>query len=275
MMKGINNYYGLNQTPDILLIGHSHLMLATDKNRLEKELGLKVSKYCREGANVTDKKIMVNHFFNRANTDSLKFVLYGVDLATFTGDGLSKNSYKLFYPFIDDNFVNSYIKNQAESTDFLLHKIIKTTRFNDDVLKNSAIRGWSKNWDNLKNNTIDIDSYKKHLAEDDERHIQMNKFLIDEFKETIKNITDRGIRVILINTPTLDLLNNFEPNKYNDIINWFHDYANENPLVEFWDFNPDYQSDYSIFADKIHLNQKGQQIITAEIIKKLRSLNER
>lgn len=274
MMRGVDNYYGLNQDPGILLIGHSHLMLATDKERLERETGLKVSKYCREGVNVSDKKAMVKHFLNSGHKDSLKFVLYGVDLATFTGDGLSANSYTLFYPFMDDKGIDGYVKSQASSSDYWLHKLVKTARFSDDGLKNSAIRGWLNNWSNLKTNVIDVEAYRQCLANGDERHIQMNAELIKQFDETIREITDRGVKVILVNTPTLDLLNNFEPEKYTRIIQWFTDYAGNNPLVEFWDFNSKYESDYSIFSDRLHLNRKGQQVITGEIIERINTLQK-
>lgn len=274
MMRGVNNYYGLNQPSEILLIGHSHLMLATDKKRLEDQLGMKVSKYCREGVNVTDKKTMVEHFLNSADADSLRYVLYGVDLATFTGDGLSQNSYKLFYPFIDDMFVDSYIRTQSAPLDYWLHKLVKTTRFSDDGLKNSTVRGWFGNWDNLKTNVIDIEVYKRKLANGDERSIQMNEELISQFKETIKILVDQNITVILVNTPTLDLLNEYEPEKYQKIIDWYHQYADKNDNVIFWDFNPEYQSDYSIFSDRLHLNQKGQKVITEEIIERIKNLEE-
>ncbi len=265
-MKGVNNYYGLNQDSEILLIGHSHLMLATDKERMERELGMKVSKYCREGVNVSDKKAMIEHFLNNEHADSLKLVLYGVDLATFTGEGLSRNSYQLFYPFMDNNFVDNYVKSQSDNVDYWLHKLVKTTRFNDDGLKNSVARGWTNNWDNFKNKVIDIEEYKLKLANGDERHIVINNQIIDEFKETIKIITDRGINVLLVNTPTVDLLNQYEPEKYTFMINWFTNFADNNELVEFIDYNPKYSTDYSIFSDRLHLNGKGQQIITTELI---------
>lgn len=269
MMKGVNNYYGLNQSSEILLIGHSHLMLATDKKRMEDELGMKVSKYCREGVNVTDKKMMVEHFLNTGCADSLKYVLYGVDLATFTGKGLSENSYKLFYPFMDDAYVDAYIKKQATASDYWVHKLIKSSRFNDDGMKNSAGRGWLHNWDNFKNNQIDVETYKRKLRNGDERRIQMNETLMSQFKETIKMLTDRKICVILVNTPTLDLLNQFEPEKYAKMIQWYHVFANENENVDFLDFNPKYESDYSIFSDRLHLNRHGQQRITDEIVEYL------
>lgn len=271
MMKGVNHYYGLDQDSEILLIGHSHLMLATDKEHMEKELGMKISKYCREGVNVADKQAMVEHFLNSGHANSLKYVLYGVDLATFTGAGLSKNSYTLFYPFIDNKFVDSYVKSEASSKDYWLHKLVKSTRFNNDGLKNSVVRGWMNNWDNFKNNTIDIETYKRRLDNGDERHIQMNPEIISAFQQTIKTLTDKGINVILVNTPTLDLLNDYEPEKYAEIIKWYQEYADGNNLVEFWDYNPKYSSDYSIFSDRLHLNRKGQRLITNELVKSLRN----
>lgn len=270
MMKGINNYYGLNSDSKILLIGHSHLMLATDKELMENKLNMKVSKYCREGVNVTDKKMMVEHFLNNGHADSLKYVLYGVDLATFTGEGLSKNSYKLFYPFIDNSFVDDYINRQSSKADYWLHKLIKTTRFNDDGLKNSALRGWIGNWDNFKNNTIDIDWYKKWRDDGNERNITMNDSIISQFEQTIQLLTSHRIKVILVNTPTLDLLNNYEPEKYKRMMEWFTQFADNNTMVEYWDFNPKYAADHSIFSDRLHLNRKGQEVITEELINHLK-----
>lgn len=266
MRHGIDNYFGLNQKSQILLIGHSHLMLAVDKPRMEKELGVKISKYCREGVNVVDKKNMVCHFLNGDKADSLKYVLYGVDLATFTGDGLSRNSYKLFYPFMDEDAFEEYIYNNSSFSDYLLHKFVRSSRFNDDAVKNSAFRGWMNNWSNFKTNNIDVESYRKLLLNGQERHITMNDSLIADFEETINLITDKGINVILVNTPTIDLLNRYEPMKYRRIMQWYADFAEKHPLVEFVDFNPKYEADYKIFSDKIHLNRTGQKAITSELI---------
>lgn len=270
MIKGVNNYYGLNQHSKVLLIGHSHLMLATDKARLEKELGVPVSKYCREGVDVIDRETMVNHFLESRYADSLKTVLYGVDLYTFTGEGLSKNSYQLFYPFIDNPEVSKYLKKQAKPVDYWLHKLVKTTRYNNDGLKNGVIRGWLNNWDNLKTNTLDVESYLDEVKKGGIQPIEMNDTLISAFKNTIKTLTDKGIRVVLINTPTIDILNQSQGESYNRIIDWYRNYATTDSLIEFWDFNPAFSSNHAIFSDPIHLNVKGQKLITDELIKRLK-----
>lgn len=272
LTSGVKNYYGLNQKADILLVGHSHLMLSVDKKRLEEGTGLKVSKYCREGVNVSDKRVMVNHFLNSGCADSLKLVLYGVDLATFTGEGLSQYSYMLFYPFLDDAEMDSYVKSQAKTSDYWMHKLFKSYRFSADDLKNSAARGWLNNWSNLKHNVMDVDAFKQRLANGDERHIAMNPQLMEEFDSTIKQLTSRGVKVVLVNTPTYVLLNEYEPEKYDKMMHWFENYAENDSLVEFWDFNPRYANDYTIFSDRLHLNKKGQGIITTELIDSIKSV---
>lgn len=270
MKHGVDEMYGLNQYAEILLVGHSHLMLATDKQQMEKDLGVKVSKYTREGVNVSDRKIMIQQFLDSGCGDSLKVVLYGVDLCTFTGEGLSANSYKLFYPFIDDEKIGNYIRQQGGEKDYWLHKLVRTSRYSDDGFKNGVLRGWLHNWSNLKNGTVDIDAYKQRLQNSDERRIQMNPELIAEFKETIEMLTERGIKVALVNTPTLDLLNNFEPDKYDMMVDWFQTYANAEPLVEYWDFNPEYSSHHKLFYDRIHLNAEGQKVISPLITEKIK-----
>lgn len=266
MMHGVNNYYGLNQHSKVLLIGHSHLMLSTDKKRMEDELGVKVSKYCREGVNVNDRETMINHFLNNGYADSLVTVLYGVDLYTFTGEGLSKNSYQLFYPFIDNPDVDKYIKKQAKPIDYWLHKFVRSTRYNNDGLKNSVLRGWTDNWDNFKTNIIDDKSYRDQTAKSGIQSIEMNDTLINVFKRTVKTLTDRGINVVLVNTPTIDILNRSQGKKYNRIVDWFRNFAASDSLIDYWDFNPAFSSNHTIFSDPIHLNVRGQQLITTEII---------
>lgn len=271
MKYGVDEMYGLNQYADVLLVGHSHLMLATDKQQMEDDLGMKVSKYTREGVNVSDRKVMIQQFLDSGCGDSLKVVLYGVDLCTFTGEGLSANSYKLFYPFMDDAKIGRYIREHGSAQDYWLHKLVRTTRYSDDAMKNGAARGMLHNWSNMKSGMIDIEAYKKQLTEGGERHIEMNEELIAEFRETMDMLTSRGVKVALVNTPTLDLVNNYEPDRYQMIVDWFQQYADEQPLIEYWDFNPEYSSRYDLFFDRIHLNVQGQQIISPLITEKVKS----
>ncbi len=264
--KGLNNYFGLSQHSSILLIGHSHLMLAVDKVKLESGIGHKVSKYCREGVNVADRHIMVKQFLESTYGDSLQYVLYGVDQFMFTGAGLSQNSYKLFYPFMENLIMNQYIKEQAESMyDYLLHKTIHSTRYSDALI-NSAIRGWRNDWSNYKVGQLDVSQLENQVATGKQRKIHFEQELIDIFEETLMQLTNKNIHVILINTPIAQPLNSYEPDMYQRFISYMQDKAKNNKLIEYWDYNPTYSNQYNLFFDPIHLNPLGQQTITQQIV---------
>lgn len=267
---GVDHYFGLNEYADMLLIGHSHLMLAVDKQKMEEELDIKISKYCREGVGVCDRYYMVKQYLDSPYSDSLKTMMYGVDLCTFLGEGLSSNSYVLFYPFIDNDDIGGFIRESTDAVDYWSHKIIRTYRYNDGTIMNAAIRGLRNDWSNKKVGVIDIEKYKQFIADGNERHIQMDPRIINKFKETIKMATDRGVRVILVNTPTLDILNEYEPDKFAEVCQWFQDFADNNDHVEYWDFNPEYSTRHEIFYDRLHVNVRGQEIINEAIIKKIK-----
>ena len=275
MLRGINRYYGLDRPGRVLLLGHSHLMLSTDKERMERELSTTISKYTREGVGVNERHVMLQHFLSLPGSDSLRVCLYGVDLCTFTVGGLAQNAYTMCYPFMDNPAIDQYIRSQAPAKDYWLHRLVHTTRFADDELKNGAIRGTLSDWSNRKYGTIDIPAYRASLARSGDRHIQMDPDLIAQFRSTISLLTARGVRVILVNTPTLDLLNEWDPEPYAEIISWFHDFASRNPLVDFWDLNPQYSSRHDLFFDRIHMNADGQTVITTELINRLKPILER
>lgn len=270
---GLNRYFGLSQHSEVLLIGHSHLMLATDKETLENETDMKVSKYCREGVNVADRYVMVKQFLNSEYSDSLKYVLYGVDQFMFTGAGLSQNSYKLFYPFIDNKEMNEYIKESAtDKFDYWQHKLLCSSRYSDALI-NSSLRGWMNIWDNYKFGNLDVHKLEEDIKSDRQRKIKFEKDLMDIFERTIDLLHDRGIKVILVNTPIAKPLNNYQPEEYRKIISYFESLA-ENNKTEYWDFNPEYSDKYDIFFDPIHLNPKGQKVINKELVLRLNNLNK-
>lgn len=265
---GLNQYFGLNQHSKVLLIGHSHLMLAIDKKELEKQTNTKISKYCREGVNVTDRYEMVKQYIFSKYSDSLKIVLYGVDQFMFTSEGLSKNSYKLFYPFMENSNIDFYIKENTSFYDYYLHKFIHTSRYSDALL-NSSIRGWCNNWSNYKFGNLDLSTLNKQIENNEQRKIQFSDDLVSDFERTLQLLTKNKIHVILVNTPIAKPLNDYEPEKYARIINYFKQKDQQSPYITYWDFNPQYSNQYELFFDPIHLNPSGQKKITQEIINKL------
>lgn len=263
--RGLERYFGLKQHSEVLLIGHSHLMLAIDKKELEIGIGKKVSKYCQEGVNVFDRYEMVKQYLASPYSNSLKVVLYGVDQFMFTGKGLSENSYKLFYPFMDENNMNEYVRQSTDYYDYWQHKLICTTRYSDALL-NSAIRGWLSDWNNYKDGTLNEKALEKRIKKGQQRRIHFEQPLIDVFEATLDMLTKKGVRVVLVNTPIARILNDSEPEEYQRIIDYFQLKADSSTFIDYWDMNPEYAGRYELLYDQIHLNVIGQKAITATII---------
>lgn len=263
--KGLDTYFGLDSHSEILFIGHSHLMLSVDKTGFERQTKSTVSKYCREGVNVADRFQMVKQYLNLPVSDSLKYIFYGVDQFMFTGKGLSANSYKLFYPFIDEPVMNEYIKASTDLPDYILHKALCCTRYSDALI-NSSLRGWLHNWSNYKSGQLNLDNLELQIANGTQRHIQFEQDLIEDFENTLSLIESKGIITILVNTPIAKPLNEYEPEKYQAFIEYMKEQDSCSPLVFYWDLNPEYSECYELFFDPIHLNIEGQKVINQTLI---------
>jgi len=265
--KGLEKYYGLNTTAEIALVGHSHLMLGINKVKVEESLNVKVSKYTREGVNISDRQIMIDQLLRKNN--SIKTIIYGVDAWSFTGEGLSANSYTLFYPFLADANVNAYVKKKSSFTEYWLHKLIKTTRFNEGLIS-SSIRGYLSNWSNLKFGEVDTIRLKEEIKVGKFRKINTKIENIEILRESIKVLGLKNIQIILLYVPTIDLYNTAEISKFNESITIFENLEKEFKHVKYISFLEPWSHQYSIFHDPIHLNPKGQDLITLELIKKIK-----
>lgn len=265
---GLNRYFGLNQHSQVLLIGHSHLMLAVDKIELERGTGCKVSKYCREGVNVADRYAMVKQYLDSPFSDSLTALLYGVDQFMFNRDGLSANSYTLFYPFMDNADMDLYIKASASASEYWKHKLIHSTRYSDALL-NSSIRGWMHNWGNYKIGILDTVALKRQIKARQQTTIHFEPELRDEFEKTLALAEKRQIRIILVNTPVAKMLNDYEPEKFEQVRFYFQSLAEQSAYIDYIDLNPILSGQYDCFYDPIHVNPKGQEIITKKLIELL------
>ena len=252
---------------ELALVGHSHLMLGVDKNMLENELNLRVSKYTREGVNVVERKLMVEQLL--IENPGITTIIYGVDAWMFTGEGLSTNSHVLFYPFLNDKAIDDYIKEEAGLCEYWIHKVIKTARYNEGLI-NSALRGYLGNWANFKYGVVDTVRLKKEIKLKKFRHIDNSPLNIEVLKETIVELGKKNVAVILLYVPTIDLFNRVEPKLFQESIAVFEELEDRCQHVTFLDYNDFYSHDYSLFFDPIHMNPKGQQEVTKRLIKDLK-----
>lgn len=264
LKRGLHKYYGIGQSNEIALLGHSHLMLGVDKPHLQEALDLGVSKYTREGVNVHDRLIMVKQLLS--NDTALKTMIYGVDPWLFTGEGLSENSYNLFYPFLDDSEIEDYVRDKSGGLEYYTRKFISTSRYNEQLLV-GAIRGHLGNWSNLKYGEIDTIKLNKELDSGTYRRINNSEENIRIFEETLTLLRQNRVVVILVNLPVIDKLRFVQKEEYNRTMNILRNLTSDS--VYFVDFQEPWSHRYDLFYDPIHLNPIGQSMVTNELIKYL------
>ena len=271
MLRGAERFYGLKSDSDVLMIGHSHLMLAVDKVLLEKETGLKVAKYTREGVNMADRRVMAGQYFSTA-AQKPETVILSIDPWLFTGEGLSRNSWRLFLPFMDNREVNEYIKSSADKRfDYARYKVIRSSRF-DVGLLNAAGRGWLSNWDNLKFGVVDTAMYGDEEALRNFRPIAFNSDLMDAFARTLDFLDEQGARVLLVNTPIWEPVIRANQTGYDRSMLLIDSIAGLHcPDAEIIDLVPEFSSETEFFFNPIHMNPVGQKAVTGAVSRYLLS----
>ena len=269
LWAGMDRYYGLNKPAKVLCVGYSHTVLGIDAERMETELDVPVAKYATAGANTLDRKWMVRHFLDRQ--PSVSTVIYDVDPRLFDTEGLSSASYTLFLPYIDDPAMAEYLRQEATWQEYLTARLIHTARFRDQTI-NIALRGLLGKIENKKMTRIRIDDYRGRLADESARKIRVNPKSRQCFLDTVDYLTDRGVNVILLYIPTIDLLNEIDPEGQEEVLHIFRKLAAENDKVWFWDYNRDYQHRHELFYDLRHLNGKGNGVVTGRVVQDLKEL---
>jgi|WetSurMetagenome_2_1015567.scaffolds.fasta_scaffold04138_7 hypothetical protein len=260
LVGGLMRYYGIGTHPEILIIGHSHLMLGVDKELLENKTKLRVAKYTREGATIEDRAIMIRQFLNK-DSSKIRVIVYGVDAWMFNEEKLSENSYKMLLPFLSDTIVQDYIKNKCSSFEYHKNFLIKTTRF-DELLVSSAFRGYLSKWTNLKFGQVDTISLKKDLLKGKHESIKVDPEKWKSFEKTVNYINSKNIRLVLLYVPTISIYNNLDSVNFKAINDKFVSLESKYQYVKYVDLNPGLSTHYELFYDPIHLNPSGQKIVT-------------
>lgn len=273
LREGLCKYFGLDKDAQVLAIGHSHTVLGIDKLRLEHELNVVMAKYARAGANLRDRKAMIEQYYN-LHPNSAKIVLYDVDAHLFTEGGLSRNSYQLFYPFMDTPVVKEHIlEGNPPWQELALRTLFQTSRYNDMLIAQS-MRGWLKKWSNLKEGKINLERLNKEIASGLSRKIEFNEESRDLFMKTIGTIKAQGAIVVLVHIPTVDVMNEAEPEKFKQIISLFEKISEEDKSVYFLNYNEPFSHQYDLFFDPVHLNPKGQRVVTEALIRDIKSIKK-
>jgi hypothetical protein len=259
--KGIRRFYGLDGNAQAVFVGHSHLMLAIDKGAFEERTGMQMSKYTREGVNVADRYIMLKHYFE-SHPGKCRLIVYGIDPWLFSDEGLSANSYQLFYPFMDNHEVDLYVRQHAENMfDYLSHKYVRSSRFNS-LLINAALRGYLGNWNNFKYGQLDQSKLEREIVSGDFRKITFGQDNIDIFSKTIQYLSSHAHTVILLNTPISGILANAVRSDDKKAMAMIRSMAARYQNIHVVDLAPEFESKSEMFFDPIHMNPEGQKRVT-------------
>jgi hypothetical protein len=273
LKEGLDRYFGLAAPSPVLCIGHSHTVLGIDKTGLESRLGLPVAKYARQGADLSNRLAMIRHYLD-AHPGAVKALVYDVDAHLFTGTGLSANSHRLFYPFMDSYVVRDYIAAQTpDPLEYWPRRLFKLPRFSE-VTIGLSIRGWLGKWTNLKYGTVNTERLARQIENGDFRRIAFDPAAVALFEGTLQRVRSRGIHVVLAYIPTIDIFNAAEPNRYREAIRRLTAYAAGDSGVTFLNYNPAFAHRHDLFYDPIHLNPEGQKQVTARLAGDLKRILE-
>jgi len=267
---GLRRYFGLDKPAQVVFVGHSRTILGIDDALLGRALGVKAAKFAVNGANTVDRAAMVRFFLTQQ--PDVKVLVYDVEASSFAGEGLSANSYRLFFPFIGDPGMAAYLKGQCKSLDeYWLRKIWRTSRY-DEVTLSLAMRGWLGVRENLKLQAFNPALARRAVEKGRSRPVSVEAAAYRTFLSTIAFARARGVKVALVNLPTVDILNRIDAEKREQVRELFRKLAREDPDVVFLDYSRAFETRYDLFYDTIHMNAKGQRLVTEELAKRLKGV---
>jgi len=267
LRHGLDRYFGLDRDAVVLCVGHSRTVLGIDDALLQRELNVPVAKYAVNGANTQDRLAMVRQYLNHHR--SVKVLVYDVSAFTFTDKGLSSNSYKLFYPYLDDPDMSADIhRNAVSSSEIWCREIFHTLRFDETTLA-LAFRGYSGLHGNFKIGSVNVAATRASIAAGQTRSMAIDPDNVALFEQTLDFAHAHGVRVVLVYIPTLDILSNSNRPAHDAAIALVRQIAAAHPGVTFLDYNSDLETHHELFFDPIHMNAAGQAVVSGRLAEDL------
>ncbi len=243
-------------------------MLGVDHQLLGRELGASVAKYARQGATLAERQVMIRQFLDRW-PGTTRAIVYDVEAALLNPEGLSRNSYRLFLPFIDEPVVAGYVRDQNPSLpDRLVRRHMHAARF-DEVTVALAVRGLLGDWRSFKTGVIDDTRLKRLTAPGVHRPIVFEPRQIEILEATIREVRARGVTMILAFYPTINVYNEMQPEKFAAARALFAQLGDGDPGVVYLEYLDGYADRHELFYDPIHLNRAGQLLLTRQVARDL------
>lgn len=271
LQKGLQSYYGLGEACSIVCVGHSRTVLGIDACLLGQRLNRPVAKYAVPGVTIRDRLAMIRHFLATANAPT-EVVLYDVSGYTFDDTGLSSNSFELFLPFLSEPEIGPYTAAACPSPlELALCRVMRLPRYNETTLALAA-RGLFNIRDNFKQNAVDLQAVTRRIETGRFQRLRVLPGGLDTFRETVELLAANDVRLALVYLPSIDLLNDVDRPAHDAVLDIFKHIADQHPHVVFLDYNRCFEHRHELFADGIHLNRHGQQIVTAQLADDLQAI---
>lgn len=266
LLKGINKYFGLDSPPEILINGSSMILASFDKTEVENITNKNVALYSRPGVSLADRSVMIEHFF-QLFPNNVEVVIFEVNPLIFSKKFSSENVYTLFYPYIDNPAVDTFIQSRADIKEYYSHKYIRSVRYDIQLIK-SSINGYLNRYSNIKTLTLDTNSLEGLRANQNSVEIEFDVEKVKLFERTIGLIQEQGAEILLFNMPMYTLkFKTFISSDYDRYIAYFKSYSSNNENVRFIDLNsPSFNIESKYFSDPLHLNNKGEKVLSKKIV---------
>jgi hypothetical protein len=267
---GLKKYFGMIGHVPVLCVGHSRMVLGLDADMLSKELGLSVAKYGLNGANIEDRFAMVRHFLT--SHPEVQVLVYDVESTSFSQSKLSSNSYRLFFPFLDNPAARDHVRsNCVDPFDYWTRTLFRSSRYNEVTLS-MAVRGLLRMDENLKVGSLNPEWERHRIARGDRRDVFVNEESYRIFLQTLAWAQSRGVQILLPHMPTADVLNDHQREARQEVRGLFEKLDKENPDITYLDMSLAYESQHDLFYDAIHLNAKGQAVVTERVATELKNI---
>jgi hypothetical protein len=266
---GIERYFGLSSHAAIVFVGHSQVLLGIDHLKIGKALRVPTAMLAANGIDAGDRLALLQCFFSRPQ--SVKAVVYGVDDALFSGEGLSSNSYTQLLPLMDDPSVNAYVRARFPSlAAYWRARTYPPLRYDDTTLW-VGVRGWLGLYDNYKIRALD-DNDLRARAQVWHRPLSINPRQYAYFEQTIDLVRQKGCKLILVNMPVVDVLVRQDHDRREAVREIFLQASRTTPDITYFDLSEAFSSDHRLFYDPIHMNTDGRELVSAALTQELSKL---
>jgi hypothetical protein len=272
LKKGLDTYYGMYIPAAVLCVGHSHTQLGIDSNMLQKGLQVPVAKYAIGGTDIFDRTIMLRNYL-ACQPNSVRIVVYDVDARMF-GNSYNNDTrkYSLFFPYMDLPEISDYIWKSATYEELLSRKVLKSFRYSND-LRSAALQGLMKKDNAPVLTPVNLfDMRNEDLLQNKEYKIHVNNESLQSFKETVKLIRSRNIKLVLLYIPTAKIVNDLDRAKYESVISLLREYSEKDKGIVLLNYNEKYENRYDLFNDPTHVNAKGREMVTRQLVRDLMPL---